>query len=75
MKGTKGFAQAASWQQAIACILGRDENNIEVTGEGAMLKAVVEQVELRAESGFSEAASSVTIFAYDHWDLKLPRNQ
>jgi hypothetical protein len=69
------FAQAASWQQAIVGILRRDENNIEIASEGAVLKAVVEQVELRAESGFSEAAGSVTIFPYDHWDLKLPGNQ
>ena len=40
-----------------------------------MLKAIVEQVELRPEFLFRKDSGSVAVFADDDWDLQTPRHQ
>src|SRR5208283_4476700 len=53
--------QASRWQQPIGCVLWRHQHDVEVPGEGTMLKAVVKQVQLRAESRFSEAPGFIAV--------------
>src|SRR5690242_2210767 len=48
-QGAKGFAEASGGEQTIASVLGRDQNDIEITGETAMLEAIIQKVQLRAE--------------------------
>ena len=67
--------QSPRGKQLVFCILRRHENNVEVARQCPVLKAVVEQVQLRTKLRFGEAASLVAIFADDHRNLQLARNQ
>jgi hypothetical protein len=68
-------ADAPFREQAIARILRRDQNNVELASQGPMLKAVIEQMELRAKFRFGEAPRSAAILPDDHRDLQFACNQ
>ena len=72
---TQRLPQASSRKQAVLRILRRDQHNVEVAGQRAVLKAVVEQMKLRSEFRFGEASCLVAIFADNHRHLQLARNQ
>src|ERR671923_2674348 len=64
------FAQASSREQAIAGVLGRDQDDIEIAGQSAMLEAIIKQVQLRPEFLFRKAASLMTILPHDDRDVQ-----
>ena len=60
------FAQAAGRQRPILQIVFGDEQQIDVARQLEMLKAVVEQVDGRAEAALGEAAGQIAIGADQH---------
>ena len=69
------LAQSSGGKQAVASIFGSDQHDIEIAGEGAMLEAIVEQVELRSELLLGKDAGGVAVFADDDRDIQTPRHQ
>src|SRR5437764_1292150 len=64
------FAQASSRKQAVTGVLGRDQDDVEIAGQSAMLEAIIKQVQLRPEFLFRKAASFITVLAYDDGDVQ-----
>ncbi len=56
-------------------VLRCHQNNVEVARQGTVLKAVVEQMQLRPELRFREKSGLVPILPDDHGNLQLARNQ
>src|SRR5205807_9824909 len=73
--GAEGLAEASGGKQTIASVLGRDQNDIEITGQAAMLEGVIKKVQLWAEFVFGEAAGRITIFANNDWDVQPTSNE
>src|ERR1700686_1033758 len=69
------LAQASRGEQPVVRILRRDQNNIEVSCQGPMLKAVVVQMKLCSEFRFGEASSLIAILPDDDRHLQLASNQ
>lgn len=61
----QGLAQAAGGKQTIFGILRSEQDDVEIAGQGAVLKAIVEEMKLWPEFGFGHAASFETTFAYE----------
>ena len=75
LQGGKRLAQTSRWEQMVGSVLRRDQHDIEVTGQCAMLETVVEQVQLRSEASLRKLASQKPIFSHDHRNLELARDQ
>src|SRR5580700_10735458 len=69
------LTQAPGWKQPVGRILRRNQHNVEIAGQGAMLKSVIEQMKLRPEFQFRKSSSLVAIFSYDHWHAQFAREQ
>jgi hypothetical protein len=72
MKRSERFAEASRRQQAIAGIVGSDQNDIEVAGKGTVLKAIVEQMELGSELLLGKNSGSTTGFPDDNRNIQAP---
>ena len=64
-QGGQRLAETSGGQEAVSRIFRRDQDDIEIAGEGAVLEAIVEQVELRSELVFRENSSCVAVLAND----------
>ncbi len=51
-QGSKRFAQAPCRKQAVSCVFGCNQYDVEITCQGTMLKAVIQQVKLLPEACF-----------------------
>jgi hypothetical protein len=56
----------------VAGVFGCNQHNIEITRQGAMLKAVIQQMKLWAEAFFREQPSLVSILTHNHWHAEAP---
>ncbi len=66
-QGGERLAQSSHAAAAtVACIGGVDHHDVEVACQSAMLKAIVQQVQPRAEILFREPAGGITVFP-DHY--------
>jgi hypothetical protein len=72
---TDGFAKATSWQELVSGIVWRYQNDLEIAGQSAVLKAIVEQMKLRAKLGFGKASGAVAILADDYRNLQTAGDQ
>src|SRR3984957_14086666 len=71
----QGIAQAGGRQQSVVSILRRYQNNVEVAGQRAMLKPIIQQVNLRAELRFGERTGAIAVFAHNYRRLQTPGDQ
>jgi hypothetical protein len=65
------LAQASLRQHVIAQIFGRNQDDIEIARELAVLEPIVEQVEMLTEFFFGEHAGSVALISHDLWNFKF----
>ena len=69
------LAQAAGRQQAVVRVFGGDQHDIEIARQGAVLEAVVEQVQARGKALFRQPSGGEALLAHDHRHLQLARDQ
>ncbi len=69
------LAQASRRKQTIARIVRRHQHDIEIAGQSAMLKPIIQQMNLRTELRLGEAPSLVAIFPHHHRRLQPSSNQ
>src|SRR5271156_6396523 len=71
----KRFAQPSSGKQLVASVFGCHQHDVKVALEGAVLKAVIQQVQLGTELALSQDASLVTILAHNHGNTQTAGDQ
>src|SRR5580698_10325267 len=71
----KRFAQSPGREQAIVRVLRRDQHNVKITRQRAMLKGIVEQMKLWAKPGLGKASGSIARLADDHWHFQFAGDQ
>ena len=59
----------------ISRIFGRNQDDIEIPSQPAVLKTIVEQMPLRSEARFSQAGGFIPIFPHDHRNLQPSSDQ
>src|SRR5271169_2424986 len=64
------LAQPPRGQQPVVEIVFPHQYNVEVTSQRAMLKAVVENVQLRLEFAFGHPTRLIAAFADNHWNAE-----
>ncbi len=69
------LAQSSRGQQSVGGIAVAYQHDVEVAAQLAMLEAVVEQVQLRAELLFRPLTGGIAVFGDNHRHLQLARNQ
>src|SRR5947199_10315754 len=62
-------------QQRASLIFRGQQDDIKVTVQAAMLKAVVQEVKLAGKLLFGQKACLIPVSPNDHWRLQLARNQ
>jgi hypothetical protein len=69
------LAQAARRQELVAKIIGSEEHNVKVAKQGAVLKAVVEKMQLRLEFLFRDETGFVAALADNDGDAQTVSDQ
>ncbi len=74
-KRAQRLPQTPRRKQSVIRILLRDQRNVEISREAAVLKAIVQQMHLRAKSEFGKPPCLVPIFSHNDRNLQLARDQ
>src|SRR5438552_3815406 len=75
LEGAQRLAQPAHGKQTVLEIAGGEQHDVEIALQAAMLKTIVEQMELRPQHLLGELAGEKAVFADDNRNLQFPRDE
>src|SRR5262249_61489619 len=75
MKRTNRFAEASRRKHVVTGIFRRYQHNVEVAGQGAVLKAIIEQMQLRPKLSFGINPGLVTFLSEHYIHTQPARDQ
>jgi hypothetical protein len=70
-----GLAHAAAGEQTVFGIFWREQYDVEIASQTAVLKAIVKQMKFWAEVGFGQASGCEAVFAYEYGHLQATGDQ
>src|SRR5438132_4749763 len=75
VEGAQRLAQPTHGKQTVLEIAGGEQHDVEIALQAAMLKTIVEQMELRPQHLLGELAGEKAVFADDNRNLQRPRDE